>query len=120
MRPTPFCLGVPLPSNTPVSLPLSLPGQLTIRTIAAIQEELLSALAGNGSIILDIPEDAQADLSFVQLIEAARIYAGTAGKQLSLKQPASGQVLEVLDRGGFLQDMAAEDQRFWLHERTVQ
>jgi hypothetical protein len=109
-----------MPSIDEKSLSLRLPENLTMRGINAVQEELLQSITSNPSVTLDIAEDAQTDLSFVQLIEAARIYAGTAGKQLSLSKPASGQVLKVLERGGFLQDMATEDARFWLHERKIQ
>ena len=42
------------------------------------------------------------------------------GKTLSLAQPASGSLLEVLQRGGFIESASDEDAQFWLHKGSVQ
>jgi hypothetical protein len=62
----------------------------------------------------------QVDISFIQMIEAARIHAGTAGKSIALAQPATGALLETLRRGGFLEGMSADDAKFWLHQGVNQ
>jgi hypothetical protein len=97
-----------------------LPQNLTVRAISAVQQEMLEFLKKNASAKIDFPEDPQVDLSFIQLMEAARIYAGTAGKSIALARPAEGPVLDVLKRSGFLEGMAAEDLKFWLHEGGIQ
>jgi hypothetical protein len=93
---------------------------LTVRAITVVQQELLGFLSKNKSATIGFAEDSQVDLSFIQLMEAARIYAGTAGKSMTLARPAEGQMLDVLKRGGFLEGMTAEDSKFWLHEGGIQ
>lgn len=97
-----------------------LPQNLTVRAITVAQQELLEFLKKNAAAKIEIPEDCQVDLSFIQLMEAARIYAGTTGKSIALTRPAEGPVLDVLKRGGFLEGMAAEDMKFWLNEGGIQ
>ncbi|MFB9953138.1 hypothetical protein ACFFP0_30245 [Rhizobium puerariae] len=97
-----------------------LPQNLTVRTITAIQQEILQVVGNNKSTIFEFPADCQVDISFIQLMEAARIYAGTAGKHVALAQPVGGPVLEVLQRSGFLEGISAEDAKFWLHQGGIQ
>lgn len=89
---------------------------LTVRFIGSHQDALLGALVGHAAVELSLSPDAACDLSFLQLLEAARIYAGTAGRDLRLSRPADGSLLDLLQRSGFLSAMTAEDRRFWLHE----
>ncbi len=91
-----------------------------LRTISTHQDAVQTALSSHGALALDIANDASADLSFIQLIESARIFAGTTGRQFVLSKPASGSLLQLLDRAGFLEDMSADDRRFWLHEGVTQ
>lgn len=97
-----------------------LPQNLTVRTISAIRQEMLQLIDKNKSTTIAIADDCQADISFVQLMEAARIYAGSAGKHIALAEPASGSMLDVLKRGGLLEGMSAEDAKFWLHQGGIQ
>jgi hypothetical protein len=99
---------------------LCLPANLTVRSITSVQKELLEFMAGRPSATIGLPDDSQVDLSFIQLIEAARIYAGTAGKKVALARPAEGPLLDVLKRSGVFEGMTAEDTKFWLHEGTIQ
>jgi len=89
---------------------------LTIRDIQDVQRDLLSRLAGGDGVELVIPDDAKVDLSFVQLITAARTYAQAQGRGLRLARPAAGNLRRVLERGGFLSPSTPESVRFWLHE----
>jgi hypothetical protein len=41
-----------------------------------------------------------------------------AGKTLRLAAPATGSVLKVLQRGGFIDSLSAEDAQFWLHQEV--
>ena len=97
-----------------------LPSNLTVRAISALQPEVLQLIDKNKSAIIDLPDDCQVDISFIQLLEAARIYAGTAGKHIALAQPASGPLLDALQRSGFLEGMSVEDAEFWLHQEVKQ
>ena len=107
-------------SVVPGRFELSLNGPLSLRTITDHRASLVSALTGNSSVSLAIAEDAQIDLSFLQLVESARIYAATSGRQIALGKPASGTLRDLLERSGFLQDMSSEDANFWLHQGDVQ
>ncbi len=99
---------------------LSLPPSLSIRGAAAVHESLLDALKTNKAITVDIPDDAQADLSFIQLIEASRVYARTEGKYITLTKPASPGIVDTLRRGGFLTNMDEASRLFWLHGKEIQ
>jgi len=97
-----------------------LPQNLTVRTITAVQQEMLHFIDRNTSATIEFADDCQVDISFLQLVEAARIYAGTAGKPIALAAPAKGPVLDALRRAGFLDGMTAEDAKFWLHKGGIQ
>jgi hypothetical protein len=98
---------------------LELDGALTIRQAAVLKQKMLDALAAADAVQLSIAADAEADLSFVQMIEVARIDAARQRKQLRLSAPASGQVLQTLQRAGLTTGMSAESREFWLHEKET-
>jgi MFS superfamily sulfate permease-like transporter len=100
----------------PQSTSIKLDGHLTLRAASTHHAALLGALTSHKSVIIDFDDDVQIDLSFLQLIESARIYADTAGRTISIAKPASGQLHDLLDRSGFLQTMSPKDARFWLHQ----
>lgn len=91
-----------------------------IRNISKFYPELSAALSGTQPVILDIAGDPEVDLAFVQVVEAARLFARTHGKTLSLSQPASGSLLDVLGRAGFIENASHEDALFWLHKGSAQ
>ena len=97
---------------------LRLPAALAIKNILEVHKNINLHLADNTEIILDIPADAEADLSFVQLVESARMDARAAGKTMRLAAPATGSVLKVLQRGGFVDVLTADDAQFWLHQEV--
>ena len=98
---------------------LALPAALSIRQANATLDTLRAAFDTPGAIVIDIPEDAEADLSFIQLIEASRRHADNLGRRLTLNRPAAGSVLSTLQRAGFLTDMTPQDADFWLHRKEV-
>ncbi|SON53976.1 hypothetical protein HDIA_0435 [Hartmannibacter diazotrophicus] len=77
---------------------------------------MLDAMAESGDFVLVLPDAAMPDVSFVQLVEAARLKAEMAGGSLSLSKAADGPLHAVLERGGFLTDMRPQDAKFWLHQ----
>jgi MFS superfamily sulfate permease-like transporter len=97
---------------------ISLPDTMSIRNISDISSNILELFENKNSITLDIADGAEADLSFVQLVEAARRHAKTHNKEISLAAPATGHVLKVLQRAGFLEAFNGEDTKFWLHEEV--
>ncbi|MFD1744491.1 hypothetical protein ACFSE1_03360 [Rhizobium helianthi] len=101
--------------NGQETLRLSLGEDLGLRKASEHHEKLIDALQSHSSIIIEFPDNHQADVSTVQLIESARIFASTCGKKLKLAKPASGSLLSVLERGGFLTNTTPEDSNFWMH-----
>ncbi|SFA89485.1 STAS domain-containing protein [Rhizobium sp. NFR07] len=99
---------------------LALSDNLTVRTISAVRENMLTFIDAHEAATIALADDVQVDISFIQMIEAARIHAETAGKRIALSQPATGALLETLRRSGFLEGMSAEDAKFWLHQGTNQ
>ncbi|MCJ8509283.1 hypothetical protein MUU53_15305 [Rhizobium lemnae] len=102
-------------SNETVAV-LSWDESLTLRTISNHCDELLLALNEKSAVAIDISDDQPVDLTLIQLIESARIFASTSGKKLTLLKPAAGHLRDVLERGGFLQNISPEDSNFWLHD----
>lgn len=103
-------------STLPGDAPLTLPTTLTIKNILAVQELILDHLDNNSAAILDIDEEAQVDLSFVQLVTAARKHAESRAGRLLLARPAARDLYDVLKRGGFLDEMTPDAAHFWLHQ----
>ena len=97
-----------------------MPSNLTVRTITAAHQQLLQFIDENETARLTFAAEPQFDISAIQLLEAARIYASTAGKSLTLVQPAAGVLLDTLRRSGFLEGMSADDAQFWLHHEEIQ
>lgn len=106
-----------LQSSTTETVTLS--SALTIRTIQSTKDAVFEAFSAASRVILDVPDDAECDLSFVQVVESARMFAQTHAKDFTLQRPAVGGLLSVLNRGGFLAEIDPSDRFFWLHERQV-
>lgn len=87
---------------------------MTISNIGEAHEQLGALLREQGAIVIDIQDLTDTDLTFVQLLESARRKAGENGVGLSLNTPAAGSLLEVLRRGGFLDDETSDRAQFWL------
>ncbi|HSX76267.1 MAG TPA: STAS domain-containing protein [Shinella sp.] len=105
-----------MPSLSPGDAALTLPATLTIKTMVSVQELILDFLNNNSTAVLDIDEAAQVDLSFVQLVTAARKQAEAKAGRVLLARPASGDLYDVLKRGGFLDEMTPDAANFWLHQ----
>ncbi|MBB3595510.1 MFS superfamily sulfate permease-like transporter [Rhizobium sp. BK529] len=98
---------------------ISLPEVLSIRNASEVYSKIIDQFRDNNNIILSLPENAEADLSFLQLIEAARRQAKAAGKTFTLSAPVGGSLLKVLERAGFTAAFDQEDQKFWLHKEVT-
>jgi hypothetical protein len=99
---------------------ISLPNSLVIRNISVIHDSIAAQLQNSNALCLDIPSEADVDLSFVQLMEAARLHAKSSGKSIRLSSPAQGALLNVLQRAGFVDSFAEEDRKFWFHDEVYQ
>ena len=95
-------------------------GDLTIRAARTLKVDLLDHMSSASTIVVDLPDQFLVDLSFVQTIESARVFADREGKSLSLARPAGGPLHDVLQRGGLIEGMSAQDRQFWLHQGETQ
>ena len=112
--------------NTRIDSVTSLRGEQTVRTIAATAETLRTALdkvgpPAAGPIVLDCSGVSEVDISFIQLVLAARTTARARGRELRLGAPAQGALLAYRTKGGFLASDTSigRDRRdFWMNDRT--
>jgi anti-anti-sigma regulatory factor len=86
-------------------------GALTVRTVASARTSLLEALADHPALLVDCGAADTVDLTFIQLLLAARLSAHLAGKRLALAAPPRGALLAALGQGGFLPPSGADP--FW-------
>lgn len=89
-------------------------GNVNISNIADAHGILLAALEQKNSIIIEIDDLEEVDLTFVQLIESARRSAAEGERSIALGKAAQGAVLQVLQRGGFLDPEERDRTNFWL------
>ena len=94
-----------------------LAGPLTIRQAAGTRDAIRAAFDKDGPVVLHVADDAETDLSFLQLVQAARLQADTFGRGIALAKPAGGSLLATLERAGFLTAASARDLEFWLHRK---
>jgi len=91
---------------------VKLSGAINVGSIDDIFGEIKQAF-GTAGVEVDLSGLTDIDLTFVQLMEPARRDAAESGNAIRLSQPASGFVLETLQRGGFLSDPPDERTLFW-------
>lgn len=96
---------------------IELCGNLSLPSIVEAHEKVLSAFEQDLPIVVDLDGVTDADLTLVQLLEAARTSAFRRGRSLSLSAPASGPTRAVLERGGFLG--APDRAAFWLQDTVT-
>ena len=96
-------------ASEPNDITLSFEGALGVRTIETMRRTLLDGLCGATSVAIDCTAVKSADLSFIQLLLAARLSAEAAGKRLELATPLPDVLSAALKQGGFL--AAAENTR---------
>ncbi len=96
------------------------PSSVTVRSAGEFAGQLLGAVQSGGDIDIDLSALAEVDLSFVQLVLAARTHLEQEGARLGLAQPAGPALAALLDRAGFLGDPQPADLDFWFHGELPQ
>jgi len=94
---------------------ITLEASATLRTSEEIRARLLESFAEQDAVQLDASAVAEIDLSFLQLVEAARTHAARAGKTIRLTAPANPALRAQLERAGLLAEGASEARNFWCH-----
>jgi ABC-type transporter Mla MlaB component len=94
-----------------------LDGALTVRGIEDARSKLLEMIKRHSVVEVDCSSATDVDLSFIQLLLAARVSARQSAKTIQLAHPAAGPLQSALVRGGFLESVAgrpAAGDSFWL------
>jgi anti-anti-sigma regulatory factor len=94
---------------------VEVPPSVTVRSVAGFKEQLSTAFDTDGEIVLDLAALAELDLSFVQLVQSARLDLAGNARAIRLAQPAGEAVAALLERAGFLTDPDSADVEFWFH-----
>jgi anti-anti-sigma regulatory factor len=76
-------------------------GALTMRTAHASCATLLAAIARHPDIRIDCTAATEVDLTFIQLLVAARVSGQLSQKSVVLAGPPQSVLLEALTRAGF-------------------
>jgi len=94
------------------------PPSVTVRNAGDFAARMREACAAGENIALDCTPLAEVDLSFLQIVHAARAALGAVGKALVLAAPANAPVAALLQRAGFAGDAAAAQS--WLEGTHLQ
>lgn len=95
------------------------PSSVTVRSASEFAGRLLGAVQAGGDIDLDLSALDEVDLSFVQIVLAARAHVEQGGARFTLAQPAGPALATLLDRAGF-GDPQPADLDFWFHGELPQ
>jgi len=88
-------------------------GEMTLARAEEIRESLLGALLANRPVVVTCAATVEADVSFIQLLIAARASAARRGVSFTLAQPVGGPLRAALRRGGFVSEMPLPNDDFW-------
>jgi hypothetical protein len=97
------------------SFVMDVPTSVTVRSVAEFSHQLVQAIETHADVALDLASLSELDLSFVQLVHAARAHRGQDGGVLRLARPAGQNVAALLRRAGFLTQPDPADIDFWFH-----
>lgn len=103
-----------------MALNISCGTSVTLRSVEALRETLLDGFAEQSAVDLDVSALEEVDLSFVQLVEAARVHASRENATIRLVSPANPALAALLARAGFLTQPSADDIDFWFHGELPQ
>lgn len=93
---------------------LAISDTANIRVIENLRTAMLEEFQIHEDLELDISQLADADVSFLQLVVAARKLAVAEGKRFRLVAPAGPVLVSLLERAGFLAKGNADASHFWL------
>ena len=97
---------------------VSLSGDVTVSSISDAYAALVAGMEHGGPVVVNLDEVQDADLTLAQLLEAARRTAAAKGQEIRLEKPAGGALLQVLQRGGFLEPDDSDRLNFWSGGKT--
>lgn len=83
------------------ALDISMEGHLNVSNISGIQKKLDKIVKKNNSILLDISNVEDADLTFIQLLVGFRQNCQSSNIELKINLDLSPESLELFRRAGF-------------------
>ncbi|EPY00938.1 STAS domain-containing protein, partial [Magnetospirillum fulvum] len=89
-------------------------GELTLPRAEELRDSFLSALGQSRSVVIDVTEASEIDLSFIQLILAARTSVERRGGSLRLVSPADGVLASTLRAAGLTGGPFSPDSQLWI------
>lgn len=92
---------------------LAITDSADVRVIEGLRIAMLEEFQIHGDLELDVSQLADADLSFLQLVVAARKMAAAEGKRVRLGAPAGPPLVSLLERAGLLAD-GDDARQFWI------
>jgi len=106
-----------MPQDAAANVQLVFDGSLTMRTVETVQATLRAVIeppsgAAPAGVAIDCSAATEIDLTFIQLLIAARVSTSTAGRSISLALCPDGVLLDTLTRGGF-RLVPENDGGFW-------
>jgi anti-anti-sigma regulatory factor len=107
-------------SENDVAQVIEAPSSVTVRSAGEFAGQLLGAVQTGGDIDIDLASLVEVDLSFIQLVLAARSHVEQEGARFGFVQPANPPLAALLDRAGFLGDPQPADIDFWFHGELPQ
>jgi anti-anti-sigma regulatory factor len=72
-------------------------GFLTLAAAPKIREEILAAIEANSQVVADVSNATDADLSFIQILIAAKRTASARGKSFLISAPENGVVMQKIN-----------------------
>lgn len=99
---------------------ITVPSAVTLSSVAAFAQDIWHHLSRQDGITLNLENLVEADLSFIQVVCAARDHARDQDTTIRLAQPASAAVKALLGRAGFLDAPSRDDLEFWFDGEVAQ
>lgn len=72
-------------------------GYLTLASAPKIRQEILDAIEANSQIVADVSRATDADLTFIQILIAAKRTAAARGKTFLINAPENGVVIQKIN-----------------------
>lgn len=92
---------------------LEVPSSVTISSAAMFAESVAQHLDQHDTTVLNLAQVQEVDLSFLQILCAARDHASRTDKTIQLAGPATDVVTALLRRAGMLDAPVQHDLDFW-------
>ncbi|MTJ81853.1 MAG: STAS domain-containing protein [Telmatospirillum sp.] len=89
-------------------------GEISLSVAEDLHDRLCAALTDGRPIEIDCTGATSIDISFIQLLVAARASAARRGVPLALKAPGGEALQDGLRRGGFLPAQPFANDDFWI------